>query len=206
MMTVLLALLAAPYWESKPPAEWTAEELRTFLQQSPWARLDQIRIAPAEAGGPASGRQSLEAGVQIFLASAAPVREAEREWRKRYPPEGEAAEDEYGGEFVEFMQENPGRYIALAVRLLRPRLLDKPSEVKEMEKRCELKIGARRYKLTGHFLPSPADPYLRLVFPREVKPGDEELVFSLYLPGVSLPYREVTFPLKQLIYRERPEF
>jgi len=41
---------------------------------------------------------------------------------------------------------------------------------------------------------------LRLVFSREVQPGDKKIVFRLYLPGVPFPEREAEFPVKELQY------
>lgn len=202
-VVVLLALFAAPFWEAKPPAEWSDQELKAFLNSSPWVQVDRVRIEGLNGPGDRNSgpEDPLETGVRISLASAQPVREAEQEWRKRHPPVGDAAEDAYASEFYEFMNSNPGKYIALAMRLERPQRLEKEKQTAELEKRCELRIGKRRYKLVGHFLPSPGDPYLRLIFPRELKPEDEALEFTLYLPGIALAHRQVTFALKQLTFK-----
>jgi hypothetical protein len=54
--------------------------------------------------------------------------------------------------------------------------------------------------MVGHFPPTPSDPVLRLVFPREVQASDKRIVFRLYLPGLDFPDREVEFAVKDLIY------
>jgi len=38
IMVALLALLAAPFWEAKAPRDWSEEELRALLHDSPWAQ------------------------------------------------------------------------------------------------------------------------------------------------------------------------
>ena len=57
-----------------------------------------------------------------------------------------------------------------------------PREVKRMKEESFLRVGRKGYKMTGHFPPTPADPYLRLIYPREIGPNDKSLVFELYLP------------------------
>ena len=51
----------------------------------------------------------------------------------------------------------------------------------------------RRYKLVTHFPPTPGDPYLRYIFPREVKPDDKSLLFDIYIPGLDYPQRHLEF-------------
>ena len=41
-------------------------------------------------------------------------------------------------------------------------------ETRQMEQECVMRVGRKKLKMTGHFPPSPGDPYLRLAFPREV--------------------------------------
>jgi len=74
-----------------------------------------------------------------------------------------------------------------------------------MEEESILKVGKKKYQMTGHFPPTPADPYLRLVFPRPIGPNDKSLVFELYLPGVGNTYRTVEFRIKELGYKGTPE-
>jgi hypothetical protein len=65
--------------------------------------------------------------------------------------------------------------------------------------------GRKTWQLVGHFPPSPSDPVLRLVFPREVQPTDKSVLFRLYLPGISFPEREVEFRTKDLMYHGKLE-
>jgi hypothetical protein len=185
---LLLALLArAPFWETKTPEQWTDEEVRELLTDSPWAQQ-----AVDSAG----------AGVQVYLATALPAREAERELAQRNASSGNGPPDEY----EEFIHENGGKQIVLAVAFPSANIPDDPAEVRRMEEGCILKVGGRKHKMTGHFPPAPGDPYLRLVFPRAVTPADKSLVFELYLPGAARPYRTAEFRIKDLNYRGTPAY
>ncbi len=75
-----------------------------------------------------------------------------------------------------------------------------------MQERCFLKLGRKKYKITGYFPPTPDDPHLRLAFPRAVSTADKNLVFELYLPGTLKPYRLAEFPMKDLTYRGALEY
>jgi hypothetical protein len=59
--------------------------------------------------------------------------------------------------------------------------------------------------MVGHFPPNSRDPMLRMVFPR---PEGEfkSLRFELYLPGVSKPYRDLEFDLKEMMFRGKLEY
>lgn len=192
MKTCLLlatALLAAPFWETAEPSDWTDEQLVEALTLSPWARLQN--------------------GTHIYLATARPLRLAEAELARR-TGEGRAAgsalsafplrfqEDD---EYLEFLADNARDFIVLAVRISDRRYLSREKSVKEMEQGCELQIGRRRYPLAGHFPPRDDDPYLRLVFPRTVRSDDREVQFRLFVPGISLPYRRVFFSVPRLYFR-----
>ncbi len=184
---LVIALLArAPFWETKPPEQWTDDELHELLSDSPWAQ---------------QAVDSTGAGVGVRLATARPVREAERELARRTA----APEDTQTDEYEEFLRENAGKQIVLAVAFSTASALDDPAEVKRMEERCVLKVGKTRHRMTGHFPPSPGDPYLRLVFPRVITPADKSLVFELYLPGVPNPYRRAEFRIRDLNYRGSTE-
>ncbi len=93
----------------------------------------------------------------------------------------------------------------LAVPVRDPRTLEIPAEVKRMEQQCVLKVGKRKYKMTGHFPPSLSDGFLRLVFPRVVTEADKTLRFELYIPAVSDPYRFAEFRVRDMIYKGRLE-
>jgi hypothetical protein len=59
--------------------------------------------------------------------------------------------------------------------------------------------------MVGHFPPTPSDPVLRLIFPREVRPGDKTVTIRFSLPGIDFPDREVEFQVKELMYRGKLE-
>jgi len=180
LFLLLLALMAAPFWDTKPPSEWSPQELNDLMTDSPWAR---------------------DSGTQIYLASARPMREAERRLGIAQPqpsPNGEIQDD---SDYLEFLRENPGKYIIVAIRLPNPTALADAEETRLMEDKCVLKVGRKKYKLTGHFPPTPSDPYLRLIYPRVVDPSAKRFSLELYLPSVSGPFRIVDFDLKEMVYK-----
>jgi hypothetical protein len=178
-----MALAVAPFWESKPAADWTEQQLHVLLTDSPWAQA-------VERGGPVA-----------FLATAQPIQDAEREiWRRRTAKGGVGPDPEYGA----FLEKDHGEHIVLAIAYRDPRPLADANEARRMEEESVLQVGKKKYKITGQFPPTPSDPYLRLVYPRKVTPADKSLVFDLYLPGVS-GYHTVEFRLKELLYRGKPE-
>ena len=185
--------LAAPFWESKAPADWTAEELTEMMRASPWAVL---------ASGPPHA-----APAPVYLATAGIMRQAEDEVARRnrkrnVNPESDPLREEYEA----FLKENAGKVIVLAVPIDDPKgMMDAP-EVERMEKECALKVGRRKFKLAGHFPPTQADPYLRLAFPREVPADAKRLQFELYIPGLSQPARLAEFEVKTLRFKGEPDF
>ena len=177
-----LALAAAPFWDTKPPRDWSEEQLRAILSDSPWA-------------------QPLDGGY-AFLATAQPIQEAEREiWRRRTVKGGEPPDSEY----ADFLEKNQGRHIVLAIPYRNARALADRAESRRMEEDSVLKIGKKKYKIVGQFPPTPMDPYLRLVYPREIGPNDKSLVFDLYLPGIGKTYHMIEFRIKELLYHGKPE-
>jgi len=201
LVAVLLAAqLGAPFWETQSAAELTDQQLLALLRASPWSQVHQLRL-PRGRLMPQGGLPN--PSVHVYLASAAPVREAERELRRRRAAtDPELAAD---SEYEEFLEANPGRYIVLAVQVLRPELLEREASVRKMERDSRLKVDGRSYELAGHFPPTRSDPYLRLIFPRDIREGDREIRFELYVPGVPLPFRSIRFELDQLRYRGRLE-
>jgi len=192
---LLCALLAAPppFWESKAPHDWTDLEITGLLNDSPWARA---------ALSQGSVRQP---GIQTYLSSALPMQEAEAEVRRRRQirnrPTGPAETDDY----LEFLKQHQGESIVLTVFFPYPMQLADAKEVKRMEEDCFMKIGRKKYKMTGHFPPTPDDPYLRLVFPRQLGPKDKSVEFDLYLPGAPDPYRIAEYVIKELMYKGKLE-
>ena len=179
-----LALLAAPYWETKPPQEWSEEQLLRLFTYSPWAQgIEKV-------------------GRSAFLATARPMQDAERELARRRRTKGSDPPD---SEFQDFLAQDQGKHIVLAIPYPDARPLADAAESRRMEEESILRIGRKKYKMTGHFPPSPSDPYLRMAFPRELGPGDKSLVFELYLPGAGGTYGMVEFRLKELLYHGKPE-
>jgi len=179
-LCLLLTLMAAPFWNTKPPNEWSPEELNELMTDSPWAR---------------------DSGAQIYLASARPMREAERRLGIAQPQPSANGEIQYDSDYLEFLRENPGKYIIVAIRLPNPNALAETEEARFMEEKCVLKVGKKRYKMTGHFPPTPSDPYLRLIYPRAVDASAKRFTLELYLPSVAGPFRIVDFDLKEMVYK-----
>jgi hypothetical protein len=195
-MRILLALMllaGAPFWEDKSPEEWTDEELQALLHASPWAKTMSLEKMVGKI--PA---------IRVYLASARPMQDAEDEAKRRMEKlrPSEYPEDD---EYRDFLRENPGKYIVLAVALPDPNALTDAKESRKMEEESFLRAGRARHKMEGHFPPTPSDPFLRLIFPRAVGPQDKSLRFELYLPSVPAPYRSVEFYLEDLLYKGRPE-
>lgn len=178
-LLLLLLPFAQPFWETTPPAKWTEEQLSVMLTDSPWARPD------------------------AFLATAAPMLAAEQQWRVRHIPK--QAGDGGDSDYTLFLQENAATHLALAVRIQFPNELSKSEEIERMEKECFLRAGRSKIRLAGHFPPTSADPFLRLVFPRPPA-AFRSLEFDLYLPGVSMAYRALEFSAKEMIWRGKLEY
>ena len=68
-----------------------------------------------------------------------------------------------------------------------------------------MRIGRKKYKMTGHFPPSAGDPYLRLAFPRVATAADKSVTFDLYVPGVSMGARSAEFSIKDMIVKGKLE-
>src|SRR5579862_2049033 len=110
-MRVALAALfffAAPFWESKPPEKWTAREIEIVRTESPWAQT----IGP----GPK---------VLVYLATAAPIEDAEMEARVRLKdPLGEADPD-----YLDYLRAKREKCFVLAVDYEAGRGFEQPGEV-----------------------------------------------------------------------------
>jgi hypothetical protein len=66
LLLAVLFFLAPPFWETKSPEHWTAREIDSMRHDSPWAQT----VGP-------------EPRILIYLATAAPIEEAEQEARLR---------------------------------------------------------------------------------------------------------------------------
>lgn len=191
LLSAGMLLAQAPFWDTKAPESWNLDQLNTLFTNSPWA---QITNGEANAG-PAPG-------LQVYLASARPMQQAEDLRRANAKKK---LDDPLWDEYHDYVKDNQGKYIILAVFVPDGRAFGDGGEVKTMEKDTLLRISKRKYTLVGHFPPSSTDPYVRFVFPKDVRPGDKTLIFELYVPGVPSPYRSAEFAVKDLVYQGHQE-
>ncbi|HUI53424.1 MAG TPA: hypothetical protein VLY04_00540 [Bryobacteraceae bacterium] len=181
MHTLLAALffLTQPFWETKPPDQWTTKEIDLVCHESPWA----------ESIGP-------DPKILVYLATAGPIEDAEAEARLRVKnPEAEPDPD-----YLDYLRLNRDKQLVLAIPYQKLSALGNAQEERKMEEQSVMAIGRKTYKMVGHFPPTETDPVLRLVFQREVQATDKSVVFRLYLPGVEFPKREAEFRVKDLMY------
>lgn len=193
-MLAVLLLLCQAFWDTTPPSGWTGIQAQQILGDSPW-----IRNASTEGNPKSRLRSSMRpASVRVLLLTAQPVAEAEALLRKRKA----APEPEYRL----LLREHAGEYVAVAATVPDIDAFSDAAEVKDMLRETMLRIGKRKLRPVAWFPPGPLDGRVVLVFPREVKPGDEVLEFQLYLPIRPDPYWHVEFPLAELRVRGEPEF
>jgi hypothetical protein len=193
---LLFMLFAGPFWEARPPAEWSDTELENILSDSPWAEM----VAAGKANA---------TPVQVYLATAAPIAMAETERdlreKRRRPPNAKPVEDPFAEEYQAWLEDNRVSQIIVAVRVGRNPAFSDQREVHQMEEESFMRVGRKKLKMTGHFPPSPSDPYLRMAFPRQVTVNDKAVSFELYLPGVPIPFRSVEFTVKDMLFRGKLE-
>ena len=180
----LLFFFSQPFWEAKLPEQWTDREIETILRASPWSEL---------------ARPSPE--VPVYLATAAPIEEAEAQLRLRAKHPLLEPDPDYAN----YLRENRSEMLVLAIPWAHPANFGTPEDRRRMEDECEMVIAKKSYKLVGHFPPTFTDPVLRLVFPRRSKETDKSVIFRLFLPGTPFPEREVEFRLKDLLYHGKLE-
>ena len=122
----ILLLFAAPYWVSKPPAEWTDPELAALLADSPWAQI--VSSAAVAVPGP---------GVQVYLATAAPMQLAEKERDRRIQASAQAGHGAAGepaaAEYRLWLEDNRTTQIVLAIRIRTTTGFLDEREVRRME-------------------------------------------------------------------------
>jgi hypothetical protein len=196
-LAAIFLFLAASFWETKAPADWTDNELVQMFTDSPWGQMVQ---ASAQA-------ESHSAPVDIFLATAGPIVEAENERERRFMRKrnGPPVEDPMAEEYQAWLEDNKATQIVVAARIPRTKAFDDGQQTKRMEDDSIMRVGRKRYKMTGNFPPTERDPYLRLAFPRQVSEADKMVTFELYLPGVAPPYRTVEFKVKDLMLKGKLE-
>ncbi len=180
----LLFFLAQPFWEARPPEKWTDREIETLLHASPW--VESIGPDPA---------------VIVSMPMAEPMEQAETERRTRSKRPQPMLDPDY----LDYVRENRDSMFILAIAYDNPRGMSNAQEALRMERESEMKIGKKTYQILGHFPPTPTDPYIRLVFPRVVQPGDKQVEFKLYVPGIDFPERGLSFFVKDLIVHGKVE-
>jgi hypothetical protein len=182
-LVAFLSLLGfAGFWDTKPPEEWTVEEVQAMFEGCPWSRTLRVRGDP----------------LQAHLASAEPMREAEK--RQRAFQKRTGAPDASFAEYLAMMDE--GEYIVLAVKIKDREKFSDGVMVNRMQKDTVMRVGKTSYPLFTHFPPSSSDPYLRLVFKRPaLGPGDKSIFFAFLVPGATDPYRNVEFYCKEMEFR-----
>lgn len=176
----LLFYLAQPFWEAKPPEQWTDREIDLMRISSPWT----------ETVGPSPE-------VLAWIATAQPMEEAEAEARlhKRNPLR------QPDPDYLNYLADNREKVFVLAIGYPSlDRLGSESGAWKTVEKETTMRVGGKSYKLEGLFPPAPSDPVLRLIFPRAVKASDKSVLFQLYLPGLPFPERDAEFRVKDLSY------
>ncbi len=184
LLGLMLALLAAPFWEAKPPDAWSDLELERMFTDSPWGEV--VEPEPAQ---------------HVYLSSALPMQQAEAEAARRK----HLSPDERDPDYADFLQQDRGRHIVVAIPFRNVRALSEAAEELRMEEDSRMRVGKKSYKMTGHFPPTDSDPVLRLVFPRNLDRGDTRLLFELYLPGIPNPLRSAQFELKEMVYKGKLE-
>jgi hypothetical protein len=188
-----IAFLAAPFWETKAPADWSAEQLNLLLTDSPWAQM-----VPGPKNTPA---------VQIYIASAQPMMDAEIERERRRPRRRDEPRPEIPlwEEYRAWLAEHRATHIVIAVRVFDSKGFADAAETREMENQSQLRAGRKKVKMDGHFPPFEGDPYLRIAFPRIVDADTKTLNVELYVPGLPGPFRNLEFPVRELMFRGKLE-
>ena len=188
LLMPMLFFLALPFWEARPPEKWSDAEIAAIRHDSPWAQPSGL---PPQQ-------------VVIYLATAAPVEQAEGELRLRLKKNPHPM-TEPDPDYIEYLRDHRDDAFVLAVTYPTLAGLGHADESARMEEETAMVIGRKEYKILGHFPPTPSDPVLRLIFPRVVKPTDKSVIFRLYLAGLKFPEREVEFRVKDLTYQGKME-
>ncbi len=205
LTTLLLSLLlfAEPFWATKSPQDWTQEDMADLVSRSPWAQMV-----------PGPGKLGNFPPVQVILATAGPIRQAEEEARRRAelarpptPPGREArpAPDPFAEEYRLWLEEFAPTQIILAIQVSDTVAYNDADEVEHLEKECVMRVGRKKIQMTGYFPPTVTDPYLRIAFPRQVTLKDKKVKFELYIPGISGPYRDAEFELEPMVVNGKLE-
>jgi hypothetical protein len=199
-LVVALLLLVEPFWQVKPPMEWSDVELAQFLADSRWAQMS-AQPGKAQVGKNAWSGQP----IQVYLATAGPVvkavAERDRRAELRRPGITKAlADDPLSEERAVWFADNREKHIIVAARVGNNDAFSKEAETRRLEQDSAMDTGHGRVKLSAYFPPTSTDPHLYLAFLRElVSPTDKIVSFELYLPGAPGPYRTLQFKVKDLL-------
>jgi hypothetical protein len=183
---LLFLLFVPPFWESRPPAEWTNAEVKAVLTESPWVQ----GISPPPV-------------MQVVFATAKPVEEAEAELFRRgmgNPLGGAAPSQAPDIDYLDYIREHRQDQFVLAIPYADLSGFSQAAEERRLEEESVMRLGRKRIRIVGHFPPTPSDRVLRLIFPRAVTRSDKTVAFDLYLPGVPHPARLVEFRVRDLMY------
>jgi len=191
---LLALLLAAPFWETRTPDQWTDGELEQLLGSSPWVRTLDPPITEGKI-----------TSVAVRLATARPIREAESELARRRRQKFPEAPVDDSDDYETFLEQRSAECIILAVNTGVSSAFGDRAEIRRMQEESYLRVGKTRLKMEGHFPPTPADPWLRLVFPRPREITSKSVIFELYIPSLPAPFRQVEFWVDELIFRGKPE-
>jgi hypothetical protein len=108
-------------------------------------------------------------------------------------------------EYRLWLEDNLSKQIVVAVRVFRTKDFDDGAQTKRMEDETVMRVGRKKFKMTGNFPPTQRDPYLRVAFPREVQASDKVVTFELYIPGATPPFRAVEFKVKDMMVNGKLE-
>ena len=140
----------------------------------------------------------------IYLATAAPIEQAEAELRLRFKKNPHPM-PEPDPDYLEYLSGNREQNLVLGITYPTLAGMGDAKESKRMEEESVMIVGKKTYALVGHFPPTSTDPVMRLIFPRVVKPTDKTVIFRLYLGGLKFPEREAEFRVKDLTYQGKLE-
>ncbi len=123
-LLLLLFFAAGPFWETKAAHDWGDDELLKMMTDSPWAQMAQ---------GPAANASPM----QVMLATAEPIEQAEaereRRYRLRHPKPGDEPGDLLVQEYRDWLKENRATQIVLAIGVGQSDAFSNGEESKRME-------------------------------------------------------------------------
>jgi hypothetical protein len=188
MWMFLLLLVAAPFWQEQPVAQWNDIQLAQFVNDSPWAHA---ATGSGKVQGPA---------VQTYLATGHLVEQAVAERARRAALRRKSTEeDALAEEYRAWFEDNRASQVILAIRVGNPPGFSEEAEIRKMQENSAMRSGKGKVKMSSYFPPTANDPYVHMAFPREmVSEGEKFLDFELYLPGISGPFRTVEFVIQDL--------